>query len=121
VEFTGPVPRSGVKNWLRKFDLFFFPSTCEGSAGAVMEAMASGLPVVTTYNSGSRVRDGIEGFIRPCDDIDGFEQAIRRLDDDRDLLLSMGHAARQRVEAYGLEAYQSDLRELFSGILGGKS
>jgi glycosyltransferase involved in cell wall biosynthesis len=119
VEFIGPVPRSGVKNWLRKFDVFFFPSTCEGSAGAVMEAMGSALPVVKTHNSGSRVRDGIEGFIRPCDDIDGFEQAIRRLDDDRDLLLKMGLAGRNRVEAYGLEAYQSDLKAYFAQLLAG--
>lgn len=117
VQFVGAVPRSGVTDWLRKFDVFFFPSTCEGSAGAVMEAMGSALPVITTPNSGSRVRDGIEGFIRPYDDIDGFEQAIRRFDDDRDLLLRMGDAARQRVLAYGLGAYQADLLQFFQKLV----
>ncbi len=102
VQFVGAVPHSQVADWLSSFDIFFFPSTCEGSAGAVLEAMASALPVITTPNSGSRVRDGVEGVIRSYDDIDGFEHAIRRLDDDRDLLLRMGEAARQRVLAYDL-------------------
>jgi Glycosyl transferases group 1 len=117
VQFVGEVPRSGVNDWLRRFDLFFFPSTCEGSAGSVMEAMGAALPVVTTPNSGSRVRDGIEGFVRPYEDIDGFEQAIRQLDDDRDLLLSMGNAARQRVLSYNLATYQRDLLEFFQRLV----
>jgi glycosyltransferase involved in cell wall biosynthesis len=117
VQFVGPVPRSAVADWLGKFDVFFFPSTCEGSAGAVMEAMGAGLAVLTTHNSGSRVRDGIEGFIRSYDDIDGFEQALRRLDDDRDLLLRMGESARARVLACDLNAYQGDVLRFFQRIV----
>ena len=113
VQFVGAVPHSRVADWLGKFDVFFFPSTCEGSAGAVLEAMASSLPIITTPNSGSRVRDGIEGFIRSYDDIDGFEQAIRRLDDDRDLLLSMGERARSCVLTWDLQAYQAGLARYF--------
>jgi glycosyltransferase involved in cell wall biosynthesis len=78
--------------------------------------MGAGLAVLTTHNSGSRVRDGIDGFIRSCDDIDGFEQALRNLDDDRDLLLRMGESARARVLAYDLNAYQSELSRFFQGL-----
>jgi len=117
VRFVGPVPRSGIDDWLRRFDVFFFPSTCEGSAGAVMEAMASGLPVLTTFNSGSRVRHGSDGFILPYDDIDGFELAIRRFADDRETLRAMGQAARQRVLEYDLDAYQIDLKRLFQALV----
>ncbi|HEX4053929.1 MAG TPA: glycosyltransferase [Tepidisphaeraceae bacterium] len=119
VQFVGAVPHSQVADWLGKFDVFFFPSTCEGSAGAVLEAMASSLPIITTPNSGSRVRDGIEGFIRSYDDIGGFEQAIHRLDDDRDLLLSMGNSARQRVIDYDLQRYQTDLAAFFQSLVSG--
>jgi glycosyltransferase involved in cell wall biosynthesis len=105
-----------VAGWLEKFDVFFFPSTCEGSAGAVMEAMGAELPVLTTHNSGTRVRDGVEGFIRSCNDIDGFEQALRRLEEDRDLLLRMGRAARARIMAYDLNAYQNELWRFFQGM-----
>jgi glycosyltransferase involved in cell wall biosynthesis len=119
VQFVGPVPHSQIADWLRKFDIFFFPSTCEGSAGAILEAMGSALPIIATPNSGSRVRDGVEGFIRSYDDIGGFEQTIRRLDDDRDLLLSMGNAARQRVLANDLNAYQADLSRFFQKLIQG--
>jgi glycosyltransferase involved in cell wall biosynthesis len=80
--------------------------------------MGSALPVIATPNSGSRVRDGIEGFIRPYEDVDGFEQAIRKLDDDRDLLLGMGNAARERVLANDLNAYQADLAQFFQKLVG---
>ncbi|MGD0540755.1 MAG: glycosyltransferase family 4 protein [Tepidisphaeraceae bacterium] len=119
VQFVGAVPHSQVADWLRKFDVFFFPSTCEGSAAAILEAMGSGLPIVATPNSGSRVRDGIEGFIRAYEDVEGFEQAIRRLDDDRDLLLNMGNAARARVLANDLNAYQADLAHFFQRLVEG--
>jgi glycosyltransferase involved in cell wall biosynthesis len=117
VEFVGSVPHSQVADWLRKFDIFFFPSTCEGSAGAILEAMGSALPIIATPNSGSSVRDGIEGFIRAYDDIDGLEQSIRRLDDDRDLLLQMSNASRDRVMANNLNAYQLDLSRFFQKLI----
>jgi glycosyltransferase involved in cell wall biosynthesis len=113
VEIVGALPRSQIEGWLRKFDLFLFPTTCEGSAVAVMEAMGRELPVLTTPNSGTVARDGIEGFIHRFDDIDGFEQSIRRLDDDRDLLLKMGQAARTRVLSFGVEFYQSTIADFF--------
>ncbi len=119
VQFVGAVPHSQVADWLRKFNVFFFPSTCEGSAAAILEAMGTALPIIATPNSGSRVRDGIEGFIRAYDDIDGFEQAIRRFDEDRDLLRSMGNAARERVLANDLDAYQADLSSFFRRLLHG--
>jgi glycosyltransferase involved in cell wall biosynthesis len=120
VQFVGPVPHSQVFEWLNRFDIFFFPSTCEGSATAVLEAMGRGLAIVTTPNSGSPVRDGIEGFVRAYEDVDGFQQAIQRLDDDRDLLLKMGTAARQRVLEFNLERYQSGLGEHFRGLVNAR-
>jgi glycosyltransferase involved in cell wall biosynthesis len=116
VQFVGPVTRSEVRRYLDAFDVFFFPSTCEGSAGAVMEAMGSGLPVVTTFNSGSSAHNGVEGFIRRYDDVDGFVEAIQRLAEDRDMRLQMGEAARQRVIAYNLDAYQADLVRFFTAL-----
>lgn len=116
VQFVGPVARSEVRRYLEAFDVFFFPSTCEGSAVSVMEAMGSGLPVVTTVNSGSTARNGVEGFIRRYDDIAGFEEAIQRLADDREMRLAMGEAARNRVNAYNLESYQADLLKFFTAL-----
>lgn len=117
VKFVPPVPRSEIPMWMDKFDAFFFPSTCEGSAGAVMEAMASGLPVLTTRESGTRVRHGVEGFVCRYDDLDGYEAAIRRLSTEGDLRVAMGNAARARAMSYSTETYGDDLTKLFAAIV----
>jgi hypothetical protein len=117
VELVGPVPRSEIANHLARFDLFFFPSTCEGSPGAVMEAMATGLPVVTTPNSGTVVRHNTDGFIHPYDDIDALASSIDNLATDASLRHQMSQNARTRAESFNLDAYGQQLSTLFSSLL----
>jgi glycosyltransferase involved in cell wall biosynthesis len=117
VTLSGSVPRSAVRERLNTFDVFFLPSTCEGSAGAVIEAMASGLPVVTTPSSGTPVRDGVEGFVRDCDDLDGLATCVERLVADPQLRWRMGVAARKRAEEFGIESYGHSLQVLLQRLL----
>jgi glycosyltransferase involved in cell wall biosynthesis len=117
VEFTGPVPRAGVVDQLGRFDVLLFPSTCEGSAGAVMEAMAAGLPVITSPNAGSVARDGIEGHITPYDDIDAMTQKLDALLRDEPLRLAMGHAAAARAREFTVERYQAQLAQTLQAAL----
>lgn len=65
LNFVGFVPRTEVKEEFRKADIFILPSLFEGSAEVTYEALATGLPVITTAATGSVVRDGVEGFIIP--------------------------------------------------------
>jgi glycosyltransferase involved in cell wall biosynthesis len=109
VELVGRVPRSQVRDWLGKFDIFLFPSTCEGSAGAAMEAMASGLPIVASPNSGTAARDGIDGFIRPYQDIDALSECVDRLARDPSLRHEMGQSARRQAESLNLDNYARKL------------
>lgn len=118
VELVGGVPRSEVTGWLSRFDLFFFPSTCEGSAGAVMEAMSAGLPVVTTPNSGTVARDGVEGFVTAYDDTARQVARIRQLCDDPDLRRRMGEAARARAATtFDLDGYSRELAAVFRRVV----
>ena len=112
VRLVGAVPASTIPAWLERFDIFFFPSTCEGSAGAVIEAMATGLPVVTTPESGTHARDGEEGFVHDCEDFDGMLRSLARLIADPDLRARMGLAGRQRAEAMTIARYGSAWRDL---------
>jgi glycosyltransferase involved in cell wall biosynthesis len=64
-DFTGRVPRSQMAELYAWADVFVLPSICEGSAMVVYEAMGWNLPVITTHNSGSVVRDKIDGFVVP--------------------------------------------------------
>jgi glycosyltransferase involved in cell wall biosynthesis len=117
VELTGAVPRSQVFSWLERFDVFLFPSTCEGSAGAAMEAMATGLPIITTPNSGTIARDGIEGFICAPHDIPCLARFLDRLTKDPDLRVRMGTAARDRALSFDLDGYGRSLDHMFRRLL----
>ncbi|MGC9260882.1 MAG: glycosyltransferase family 4 protein [Phycisphaerae bacterium] len=117
-EVIGPVPRGEVARWMEKFDVFFFPSTCEGSPTVVAEAMATGLPVVTSLAGGQLIREGIDGFVRPYDQPDEYAKCITLLAKDREMRLAMGTAARQRVEEFSIDAYGRGLREIIRGVTG---
>jgi glycosyltransferase involved in cell wall biosynthesis len=120
VEVIGGVPRSQVAEWMRRFDIMLFPSTCEGSAYALMEAMASGLPVVTSPNSGTVARHGREGFIAPYDDIDALAGYVRELVENPDRRLEMGCAARKRYEECNLDSYSRELSAMFYRLVGAR-
>ena len=117
VKLTGPVPRSKVSDYLNSFDVFLFPSVCEGSAGVVMEALAAGLPVVTTPNSGTVVRHGIEGFVHDPDDLDGMEVSLKKLLEDRSLREQCANAAKSRSKSYSIASYQEGMAQLLPTLL----
>jgi glycosyltransferase involved in cell wall biosynthesis len=118
VEIVGPVPRPEVLQWLDRFDMLLFPTTCEGSAGSVMEAMASGLPVITSPNAGSVARDGVDGFIHRYDDVQGMTERVEQLAHDAHLRREMGWSARKRAEEFSLAWYSDRLAELCDRLLG---
>jgi len=88
----------------RQADVFTFPSLEEGGPLVTYEAMAHGLPVLTSpMGAGSIARDGIDGIvISPYED-DGWVEALRKLADDQLLRLQFGAAARQRAEEFSWE------------------
>ena len=117
MELVGKVTRHEVAEWLGRFDVFLFPSTCEGCAGATQEALSSGLPVVASHNAGSTVRHELDGFLFDYDDITGFVEALERLDDDRSLLRRLGQSAANRALEFGLDPYAERLAEAMRRIL----
>ncbi len=86
-------------------DVFVFPTVEEGSALVTYEALACGLPVVTTPNAGSVVRDGVEGLIVSVRDVDALASALEHLRADEQLWLEMGRAARVRAEEFTWEQH----------------
>ena len=105
VELAGSVPRSEVAAHFEWADVFLLPSLCEGSATATYEALAWGLPVVCTPNTGSVVRDGLDGFLVPARDVDGIVDRLIRLGGQPDLLQSMSRQALERSTDYTPGAY----------------
>ncbi len=109
LELTGPVPRSQVADHFRWADVFLLPSICEGSATTTYEALAHGLPVVTTLNSGSPVEDGENGLIVPLRAVDSIVAALEGLANDQDKLAEMSRSAINRSRSLTVAAYGTRL------------
>ncbi len=103
VEFKGQQSREFIRATLNASDVFCIASIEEGLAKVTAEAMACGLPVIATANSGAEeiVDDGVEGFIVPARDPDAIAERLQRLADDADLRRSMGERALLRMKSVG--------------------
>lgn len=84
LNFLGRVSRDSIADEFSKADIFVLPSLAEGSATVIYEAMAVGLPIITTKSSGSYVEHGKTGLIVPARDPDALAQAIETLMEDRE-------------------------------------
>jgi glycosyltransferase involved in cell wall biosynthesis len=118
--WAGQLPKHEVHRVFASADVFAFPTLCEGSALVVYEAMAAGLPVVTTFNAGSVVRHGIDGYVLQTRDIEGLAEHLALLIRDADRRRRMGLAARRAViDRYTWHHYHQRLRTAYSAILSG--
>lgn len=92
--------RHDVATLLRSFDIFALSSVTEGLSLTLLEAMASGLPVVATEVGGNSevVVQGQTGFIVPAQSPAAFAEKLLLLSRDSKLRLQMGRAGRKRVE-----------------------
>ena len=101
VEFLGYLDQEAVAAELARSDLFVLPSFAEGVPVVLMEAMASGLPVVATRVAGvgELVEDGVSGRLVAPGDEGALAQAIEAMLADRDGRAAMAQAGRRMVEA----------------------
>lgn len=95
-----PGARMDVPEILNAFSVFALPSIAEGTPGCILEAMATGLPVVATRVGGvpDVVCDGVTGLLVPSQDADAMAAALMRYCVDPELAAQHGAAARERVE-----------------------
>lgn len=98
-------------------DVFAFPTIEEGSALVTYEAMACGLPVVTTPNAGSIIVEGQNGFLVPIRDVANLCAALERLRSNTALRLEMGRAARRSVEPLSWQRYGEAIVKVYQEVL----
>jgi glycosyltransferase involved in cell wall biosynthesis len=98
VRFTGYLDQENVAAILRESDALVLPSFAEGVPVVLMEAMASGKPVVATQVGGvsELVEDGVSGFVVPPGDPESLAGAIITLADPK-IRTRMGAAGRAKV------------------------
>ena len=95
-----PGARDDVARVMRGLDLFVLPSLAEGVSNTILEAMASGLPVVATAVGGNPelVDDGRTGRLVPAADPQALATAILKYQADPDACRRQGREARTTVE-----------------------
>lgn len=101
VTFAGAQPEQAVADLLQRSDLLVLPSFAEGVPVVLMEAMASGLPVIASRIAGipELVHDGENGRLIPAGDTESLIRAMSDLLSDADARHRMGRAGRQTVVA----------------------
>jgi len=125
-QHKGAVPQSQLLELYGQADVFVIASIEEGLAMVIPQALACGLPVICTTNSGGDdlVRDGVNGFVVPIRDPDAMAKRLAALRDDPDRLAEMKRAAAQSVahehswRDYGL-AIAARYRALAAAVSGG--
>jgi len=119
--FTGE--RQDIQKILPCIDIFVMPSIAEGLPNALLEAMASGKPIVTTKIGGipEIIKDRFNGLIIPDKNSEILAKAIKELITDKDLSEKLGKNARYFIiENYSIEAITKKWEDLYFSILGEK-
>lgn len=101
-------------------DVFLHTSDFEGTPNVVMEAMACGLPIVTTHVGDTQklVDDGITGFLFEPDNTTGMVNALKRIANNQHLRKSMGQSARESMlNNYSLNKLHYNLARLYKSLI----
>lgn len=117
--FLGHLPPDGVRSEMAQADVFLHPAVSEGFCNAVLEAQASGLPVVCSDAGGlpENVQDGVTGFVTPRRDAVAVADALARLAADPVLRERMGEAASTRVQrSFELGQLIARFEELYGSV-----
>jgi len=120
VTFTGALNQQEVLDWYARADAFALPSFAEGIPVVLMEAMASGVPCVTTRITGipELIRDGEDGLLVTPSDSGELAKALARLMAEPELHARLARAGRARVrERYDLERNVARLGQVFRARL----
>jgi len=122
VRFLGRVSQNEVLKLMQECHILAQPSITapdgdqEGLPVVLMEAMAAGLPVISTRHSGipELVEDGVTGLLVPERDADALAKALLRLIDSPELWSQMTEAGRQRVEsAHDIHKLNKQLESIY--------
>lgn len=118
VEFKGQIEHRELIKIYNQTDIFVLASYVEALGIAIMEAMASGLPVIATKTSGAKdlVSDGETGFLVPIKDAFAIKEKIKILLENSDLRESMGGAGRRRIEEL-IQKIDENNKKLWKEIL----
>jgi glycosyltransferase involved in cell wall biosynthesis len=118
VTFTGHIAPTAVASHYRKADVLVLPSFHEGAGRVVYEAMAAGLPVITTPVAADLVRDGLDGFVVPSGDVFALQEKLVQLAADSAICIHFGQSASARIRNFTWDVYRQAVVESLQSIMG---
>jgi glycosyltransferase involved in cell wall biosynthesis len=119
VEVRPVIAAGSMQELYAEHDIFVFPSLMEGLPSVLLEAMASGMPVITAETCGMPdiVQGGFNGLLVPPADAGALERAIERLAESEDLRERLGCAAQESMKRYAWPSAAEKLEELFLRVV----
>jgi glycosyltransferase involved in cell wall biosynthesis len=119
VQFLGNLYGADKLRALQRADVFILPSHQESFCIANVEAMAAGLPVISTRTGAipEVIRDGVEGILVPVRDPQALTAAIETLWRDPQKRRRMGIAARQRARDYDWSIISARIARIYEDVL----
>jgi glycosyltransferase involved in cell wall biosynthesis len=115
VRRTGPIAHAEMMRHYAEADVLAFPSLVGGIGLCCYEAMATGLPVITSEGD-VVIRDGVDGICVPYNDVAGWRRAFVELAGDRERRVALGQRGAQRVKAFTVDAYRASILAAYEDI-----
>ena len=84
-----------------------------------MEAMASGLPCVASKIRGNvdLIENGVNGFVCPTDDVEGYAEAIAKITADSELRETMRQNNLEKIKQYDVTVVEQQIRQIYAEVL----
>jgi glycosyltransferase involved in cell wall biosynthesis len=110
---------NNVEEYLRASDMLVLPTLSEGMSNVILEAMATGIPVISTNVSSNPeiIDDGIDGILLAVEDKEGLKEKIIKIMLNEAFAQNIGQNARKKIlEQFSIESIAAKYKELFENI-----
>ena len=122
LSLPGKVEKAEIPDWLDQADIFLNTTNVDNAPVSILEAMASGLCIVSTNVGGVPylLKDEHSALLVPPDDCDAMAAAVRRILTEPDLAENLSRNARNEAEKFDWSVILPDWEDLLSSIAGGR-
>ena len=113
IKFIQNIPHKELNRYYQRANVFVLPTLADGFGMVISEAMAQGLPVITTHNSGGPdiIQHRQNGLLVEANDIEALAKELRWAFENPADLAEIGEAAFQTAKAYPWSSYRKRLRQ----------
>ncbi len=117
--YHGSIPYAELDSVYRRASVLVLPTLSDGFGLVLLEAMARGVPVIATLNSGAAdiIDDGVHGFLVPIRDSRAIAEKVVWCREHPEELAEMSRAARRRAEELSWQSYRSRLGAVVASVV----